>query len=294
MFSKSNIYAKDWLDTVFANRNKEYGAYQLRQMSGKATNYALGIVFVSVLGISGLVYANQSTNVMVEIPMENKVTVVELMDDLVIDAEPLEMKKSEAIATDLPQQVAQDVPAQDVLKFTEINATDASKVSEDVVSVEEALDKKTILGNITMSGVKGGELVPKGTFGKVKRDGGSAGVQNGSITGSEDNHTAFISVEIMPEPIGGMKKFVEWVAANYNFPQSAIDAQAKGLIVLNFVVETDGSLSTFDVNRDMGFGTGEAAVSLLKKAKKWNPGVQNGRPVRVTFSLPIRLDVTQM
>lgn len=155
MFSKSNIYAKDWLDTVFANRNKEYGGYQLRQMSGKATNYVLGIVFVPVLGISGLVYANQSTNVMVEIPMDNKVTVVELMDDLVIDAEPLEMKKSEVIATDLHQ----DVPAQYVLKFTEINTTNASKVSEDLVSAEDALDKKTILGNITMSDVKGGELV---------------------------------------------------------------------------------------------------------------------------------------
>ncbi len=294
LFSKSNIYAKEWLDTVFANRNKEYGAYQLRQMSGKASSFALGIVLVSVLVLCGIVYAKQSHTAEVKIPTDSKVTVVEMMDEKELDVkeEPLEMKQ--ASSDEAPQQVAQDVPAQDVLKFTEINATDASKVTEDLVSSNEALDKKKLLGSLTMSGVKGGELVPNGTFGKVKKEGASRGVKSGSLTGSLDVTDPFVSVEIMPEPIGGMKSFVQWVAANYNFPQSAVDANAKGLIVVQFVVETDGSLSAFAVNKDMGYGTGDAAVSLLKKAKKWNPGVQNGRPVRVSFTLPIRLDVTQM
>lgn len=293
LFSKSNIYAKEWLDTVFANRNKEYGAYQLRQMSGRASSFALGIVLVSVLVLCGIVYAKQSDAIDIEIPTGHKITVVEMMDEDVLDVvEPLEMKQESL--DQAPQQVAQDVPAHDVLKFTEINATDASLVKEDVVSTHVALDKKKLLGNLTMSGVKGGELVPKGTFGKVKKEGASRGVENGSLTGSLDVTEPFVSAEIMPEPIGGMKSFVQWVATNYNFPQSAVDANAKGLIVVQFVVETDGSLSAFDVNKDMGYGTGDAAISLLKKAKKWNPGIQNGRPVRVSFTLPIRLDVTQM
>ena len=93
----------------------------------------------------------------------------------------------------------------------------------------------------------------------------------------------------MPTPKEGMSAFVKWIAQNYSFPQSAIDDNVAGLIQVKFVVEKDGSLSSFEVVRDMGYGTGKVAIELLQKAKKWNPGVQNGIPVRVTFSLPIRL-----
>src|SRR5690606_9256205 len=138
---------------------------------------------------------------------------------------------------------------------------------------------------------KGGVLIPKGIFGKTKKEGAERGVKIGSAIGSEDGQVPFDHVEIMPEPVGGMKSFVQWVADNYHFPQGAIDAGAKGLIQVSFVVEKDGSLSSFEVGKDMGYGTGTAAINLLKKARKWNPGVQNGRPVRVAFTLPIRLQV---
>ena len=51
---KSSIYSKEWLDIVFANRNKAYGAYQLRLFSGKATTVALLIVVCVALGLWGI------------------------------------------------------------------------------------------------------------------------------------------------------------------------------------------------------------------------------------------------
>jgi len=47
------------------------------------------------------------------------------------------------------------------------------------------------------------------------------------------------------------------------------------------------------VLRDLSYGTGQAAVTVLKKAKPWNPGIQNGRPVRVQYQLPISLSLQQ-
>jgi len=47
------------------------------------------------------------------------------------------------------------------------------------------------------------------------------------------------------------------------------------------------------VVRDLGHGTGNAAIAVLKTSKRWSPGIQNGKTVRVAYSLPIRLDLTK-
>ena len=91
-----------------------------------------------------------------------------------------------------------------------------------------------------------------------------------------------------------MTAFRKWIGDNYQYPSGAIDAGVKGTVQVSFVVEKDGSLTDIKVVRDLSYGTGQAAINLLKKAKKWSPGIQNGRPVRVAYTLPIRLDLTNM
>ncbi|HTG67178.1 MAG TPA: energy transducer TonB, partial [Flavobacterium sp.] len=58
---------------------------------------------------------------------------------------------------------------------------------------------------------------------------------------------------------------------------------------VSFVVEKDGSLTDIKVLRDIGYGTGKEAIRVLQKSPKWNPGIQNGKPVRVQYSLPITI-----
>lgn len=106
---------------------------------------------------------------------------------------------------------------------------------------------------------------------------------------SERYHTA---VEVMPEPAGGMMAFMQWVGRNYQYPKKAVDAAVQGTVEVSFVVEKDGSLTNFKIRRDLGYGTGQEAVKVLQKAPKWKPGIQNGKPVRVMFTMPIRLSVT--
>ena len=63
----------------------------------------------------------------------------------------------------------------------------------------------------------------------------------------------------------------------------------KGKVYVTFVVEKDGSLTDIKVLRDIGYGTGKEAIRVLKATPRWNPGEQNGKKVRCTFSLPISL-----
>jgi hypothetical protein len=55
------------------------------------------------------------------------------------------------------------------------------------------------------------------------------------------------------------------------------------------MVETDGSLSEFQVVKDLGFGVGDEIIRVLKLSPKWNPGIQSGQPVRVLYTLPVTI-----
>ena len=278
------------MDVVFVGRNKAYGAYQLRLFGEKAIQISLGGVVLIVAALCGLSFIEPaSKNTANQPTVKISEAIVEIDDSLPLEEEIVRPKEPEGDV----QQVSQDVPAVDLVKFTEINPTNPASVKEDVVATSETLAPKKMIAAISMKGEKGGTLIPKGTFGKEKRDGASVGRSIGDVTGGGGENGTFTSVEIMPMPPGGMKAFVDWVAVNYQFPSAAVDNEAAGVIQVSFVVEKDGGLSSFEVIRDLGYGTGDQAIKLLKRAKKWSPGIQNGIPVRVAYTLPIRLSTIQ-
>ena len=104
--------------------------------------------------------------------------------------------------------------------------------------------------------------------------------------------TTYTSVDVSPEPEGGMTNFRKWIGDNFVYPQAAIDAEVKGVIQATFIVMGDGTLSDITIENGLGYGTEEATVNLLKKSPKWTPGLQKGRTVNVRFMLPIRLDLS--
>jgi periplasmic protein TonB len=94
------------------------------------------------------------------------------------------------------------------------------------------------------------------------------------------------NIEVMPDYLGGISEFYKFVGKTYKVPN------VKGLsgkVFVSFVVEKNGKLTDLKVLRDVGYGTGEEAIRVLKKCKKWSPGLQNGKKVRVLFSLPINI-----
>jgi len=97
-------------------------------------------------------------------------------------------------------------------------------------------------------------------------------------------------VEVKPQFPGGMDQFYKFVAENFKTPKVE---KLAGKIYVTFVIEIDGSITGMKVLRDIGYGTGEEAIRVLKLSPKWLPGQQNGKTVRCTYSLPITLQSKQ-
>ncbi len=99
---------------------------------------------------------------------------------------------------------------------------------------------------------------------------------------------SFISMESPPMYPGGMSSLYQFLGENIRYPADALVQNVQGSVLVSFVVETDGTLNDIKVDRKLGAGTDEEAVRVLKLAKRWNPGMVNGRPARVKFNIPIK------
>lgn len=100
-----------------------------------------------------------------------------------------------------------------------------------------------------------------------------------------------INQEEAPVPPGGLSSFLRYIGTNYVYPKEAEEAKVKGRLILTFVVEKDGSISEVKSVQDLGHGTGEEAVRVLKSSPKWTPGKKDGEAVRVQYTLPIVLNL---
>ncbi|MFA7445490.1 MAG: energy transducer TonB [Flavobacteriaceae bacterium] len=151
--------------------------------------------------------------------------------------------------------------------------------------------KKIILLGLLLVSFVGYSQIPDGDdsgYGEIVIDGTKQVVDEKEPDKNDPNyiHTA---VEIAPEYPKGIEEFRKFIAQNYQSPKVTKDL--KGLVFVQFVVEEDGSLSDIKIIRDLGFGAGDEVVRVLKLTGKWNPGIQNGKPVRVRYTLPVQVNV---
>lgn len=111
---------------------------------------------------------------------------------------------------------------------------------------------------------------------------------------SKDNNNKEYTYEknfVESEPQKGMMHFMKYVQKNYKTPD--VDKNLDGRVIIEFVVEKNGELSNFVILNDLGFGTAQEAIRMLKTYPDlWNPGLNKGMPVRVRYSLPIKLKIT--
>ena len=104
----------------------------------------------------------------------------------------------------------------------------------------------------------------------------------------------FTSVEQVPEFPGGMHAFGSFLAQNIKYPEFMRKNEIQGKVITSFIVEKDGSLTDIKILRAIGNGADEEAVRVLKLSPKWNPGIQNGKPVRVSYTVPITFALSQV
>ena len=144
------------------------------------------------------------------------------------------------------------------LNGTKVPASDMEKPLSELVNSEKFMDKKVI---VTTS-------------------------ETEAVTNNPSEDGIYDAVEKKPDFPGGLQKFYDFIGSNFKMPN--VDG-LKGKVYIKFIVEVDGSLSNFEVMQDIGHGTGEEAIRVLKLSPKWIPGEQDGKKVRVQYSLPISI-----
>ncbi len=108
-----------------------------------------------------------------------------------------------------------------------------------------------------------------------------------------DNDSIYQIVDEMPMFPGGEAAMMKFVANNVKYPQEAKDNDISGRVFISFVVEKDGSVSNVKVMKGIGGGCDEEAVRVIKGMPKWKPGKQDGKPVRVSYMMPIVFKLTE-
>ena len=103
---------------------------------------------------------------------------------------------------------------------------------------------------------------------------------------------AFDVVEKMPEYPGGIEAFMKFLSENIHYPESASKAGIQGRVLVNFIVEKDGSISNIHVIQNVNEYLDAEAIRVVGAMPKWTPGMYDGKAVRVKYTVPIsfRLD----
>ena len=265
-----DLTSQKWLNLIFEGKNKEYGAYVLRDTS--SDRHLKALIIVTIVGL-GLVYLPSLIKSAIPQKQEvEQVTGVEMVD---LDLE-----------NDVPEEnqikEIENVPPPPLLKETiqftpPVITKDENVRDEDLMLTQQELtDTQVDISVATVAGVKEGGI-------------DIADLQEHKVVVQEEKKPEIFShVEVMPQFPGGEKELLKWLSDNINYPVIAQEQGIQGRVILRFVVKPDGSVDNVEVQRSLDPSCDKEAVRVVKKMPKWIPGKQNGNPVYVYYTLPIQ------
>ncbi len=267
---KPEIYLKTTIeDIVFENRNKAYGAYQLRKDTDRflKTGLLIGFMFVSMLSAYSL--TNKKSSTAIEIPDLLDTTVYIVNDVKKIDLP--EPPKIQEVTQEIPKQTAQQRWAEMAIVNDNVPTDNAPQLDDLNPEIPIGLDN--VEGPI--------EPIDLNDEPEIAKGGG---------TGNEKVDFILIP-EQMPEYVGGYLAMQSFLMKQIVYPISAKSRDIEGTVYMSFIINTDGSVSDVTVVRGIGFGCDEEAIQAVSKMKKWIPGKQNNAPVRVKMTIPIKFEI---
>ncbi|MDR1414953.1 MAG: energy transducer TonB [Odoribacteraceae bacterium] len=259
------ITRADWLELVFEGKNKAYGAYVLREESGRRHLLAyLGVVAFTlallaapdVAGFFAPATAEKATTtgevrvVDLSLPEENKVIV----------AQPLPVPKLKTTIKYTVLLVAKDEEVPDDQEL---------RTQDDLNRLTAAISVADVVGN-DETGEDIADLV---------------GHQ--AVIGMAD--TVYFSgiVEQQPEFVGGARAMRSWIGRQLRYPSLAEENGVQGVVIVQFVVGSNGAIRDVTVARSADPSLDAEAVRMVGRMPAWIPGRQGGVPVPVRFSMPV-------
>ena len=259
----------DLNDIVFEHKNKEYGAYVLRKAYARFLTYAvMGAGLTFILSISSpLIF-----NIIKE--MTGKRENLEVLTNREVDLGKLEKEK------DLEEKIIEK-PKEQIVKSTYEYVAPVIKADEEVKVAYEAPKEDKEVGKTTQTADPTSINLDEMTLPDANSD------PNGGKP-VEEKVEVFKFVEEMPTFPGGQDALLAFFATNVKYPEIARRAGVEGKVFVQFVVGKDGNVTQSSIAKGIGAGCDEEAIRVTKMMPKWNPGKQNGRPVRVQVIVPIQ------
>lgn len=282
--AKSNVdlTSKEWRDLVFADKNKEFGAYQLRKSSDKRHNMAvlytligLVVVFFLLLGYSKYSDYKAEQDAIALQEQREKMAAAELLQQEEQPEEPEPEPEEQKLEMEIPE-VPEEVLA--TVQVTQIAIVDADQVKNEVMDMEEQKEDNTARGVVNQEGSDDAD--------KFK-----AVVEQVVVKEPEPEkpkeEEIFVAVEQMAEFPGGQAALMKWLSQNIRYPEAAQQNDIQGRVVVKFVVEKDGSIGQATIAKGVDKDLDREALRVVKKMPKWQPGKNNGVAVRSYFNLPV-------
>ncbi|HOO83449.1 MAG TPA: energy transducer TonB [Prolixibacteraceae bacterium] len=107
----------------------------------------------------------------------------------------------------------------------------------------------------------------------------------------EEDTEVFVIVEDMPEFPGGELALRQWISNNVKYPVIAAENGVQGKVYVTFVVDRDGSVTNARIARGVDPSLDQEALRVVNNLPKWKPGKQRGKPVRVSYTVPINFQL---
>ena len=277
--AKIDLYDPKWVDMVFAGKNKEYGAYQLRKGTSGRNIKSLLILVIAAALVGGFL----AWKVIEQKKAEEQQAYMEAMElaKLQEQAKKEDKKKQEPIKPKVEQK--KEIPvARETQKFTApVIKKDELVKEENQVKQMDQLDEKVAVGNENKEGTK------DRTVEAVRNDIAVAAPPPPPAPKPEVSNKVFDVVEEMPSFPGGQGALMAFLSSNIKYPVVAQENGVQGRVIVGFVVERDGSITDVKIMRSVDPSLDREAQRVVKAMPKWKPGKQNGSAVRVKYTVPV-------
>ncbi|MER3499220.1 MAG: energy transducer TonB [Chitinophagaceae bacterium] len=271
----NKILSADLLDIVFENRNKEYGAYQLRRTYNKRITRALLITAsVALLAFLGSFLANTLKSRAPKV-QQTEVTLQDIKQ---------EEKKEEPPPPPPPKQ---EPPKVEMTQFTPPKIVKDEEVKKDEIPPEQEKLEETKIDVVNQEGIKDeGIATPK------QIDEGKQVIEEKK---EEDENKVFEKVEIEASFPGGDAAWRKFLERNLNSNTPVDNGAPAGTytVWVQFIVDKEGNISDVKALTSQGYGMEAEAVRVIKKGPRWTPAVQNGRHVKAYRKQPITFIVNE-
>ena len=276
--SKIDLYDPKWVEMVFAGKNKEYGAYQLRKGTSGRNIKALLILVIAAALVGGFL----AWKVIEQKQAEEQQAYMEAMQlaELQQQAKKEEKKKEPVKPKIEPKK---EIPvARETQKFTApVIKKDELVKEENQVKQMDKLDEKVAVGTENKEGTK--DRLAEA----VRSDIAVTAPPPPPAPKPEVSNKVFDVVEEMPHFPGGAAALQAFLSSNTKYPVVAQENGVQGRVIVSFVVERDGSITDVRVVRSVDPSLDREASRVVRSMPRWSPGKQNGSAVRVKYTVPV-------